>query len=259
MAGERATAGKIDPETLALRATPRRVVRFKRRLMIGIAGLAIAGILGVTWLALRGPVLRFGKQAQELYNTDRKSSPDGLAGLPKDYGEIKKCAHCGCALLAEIKKGKYVYYCTGFKGKCGEPYVREEVLEQQFGQHLARLGIDQEVSEWIVRALRESCSDEKREHNEAIARLQAEWDRLQKRIDAMYVDKLDGRIEEGFHTRTRAQWRDEQERCERDIERHRAADDFIWIRVSRSSAWARTPTGCSPHSPQKRSGACRTS
>lgn len=41
----------------------------------------------------------------------------------------------------------------------------------------------------------------------------------------MYVDKLDGRIDEGFYKRMRAQWRDEQERRERDIERHRAADD----------------------------------
>jgi type IV secretion system protein TrbI len=89
MAGERPTAGKIDPETLALRATPRRIMRFKRRLMIGIAAVGIAGIFGVTWLALTGPIPRFGQQSQELYSIDRKSTPDGLAGLPKDYGEIK--------------------------------------------------------------------------------------------------------------------------------------------------------------------------
>ena len=76
-------------------------------------------------------------------------------------------------------------------------------LYDQFAQHLARLRIDEDVFEWIVRALRESCSYEKREHNDAIARLQAEWNRLQKRIDAMYVDKLDGRIEEGFYMRLR--------------------------------------------------------
>ncbi|MCK5680182.1 recombinase family protein, partial [bacterium] len=34
------------------------------------------------------------------------------------------CGHCGCALTAEIKKGKYVYYhCTGNKGKCPEKWV----------------------------------------------------------------------------------------------------------------------------------------
>jgi site-specific DNA recombinase len=31
------------------------------------------------------------------------------------------------ALVGEKKKGKYVYYrCTGNKGKCPEPYAREE-------------------------------------------------------------------------------------------------------------------------------------
>jgi type IV secretion system protein VirB10 len=81
--------GKIDPETLALRAPSRRVVRFKRRLMIGIAAVGIAGIFGVTWLALQGPILRFGQHEQELYSTDRKSTPDGLVELPNDYSEIR--------------------------------------------------------------------------------------------------------------------------------------------------------------------------
>ena len=35
----------------------------------------------------------------------------------------------------------------------------------------------------------------KRDHEQAIARLTTEHDRLQQRIHAMYVDKLDGRIE----------------------------------------------------------------
>ena len=35
---------------------------------------------------------------------------------------LVSCGHWGCALVAEKKKGKYVYYhCTGNKGKCGEP------------------------------------------------------------------------------------------------------------------------------------------
>ncbi|HBI19378.1 MAG TPA: recombinase family protein, partial [Brevundimonas sp.] len=53
------------------------------------------------------------------------------------------CGHCGCALVGEIKKKKYIYYhCTGFKGKCGEPYVREEVLEERFTDLLRQLRFD---------------------------------------------------------------------------------------------------------------------
>jgi type IV secretion system protein VirB10 len=43
----------------------------------------------VTWLALKGPAMRFGQQAQELYNTERKPTPDGLAALPGSYGQMR--------------------------------------------------------------------------------------------------------------------------------------------------------------------------
>jgi hypothetical protein len=32
------------------------------------------------------------------------------------------CGHCGCSVVGEIKKRRYVYYhCTGYKGRCDEP------------------------------------------------------------------------------------------------------------------------------------------
>ncbi len=80
---------KVDPETLVLKAAPRRVVRFKRRLLIGIAAVGCAAIFSVTWLALKGPAMRLGQQAQELYNTERKPTPDGLAALPGNYGQMR--------------------------------------------------------------------------------------------------------------------------------------------------------------------------
>lgn len=51
-----------------------------------------------------------------------------------------RCGHCGCSLVGEVKKGRYVYYhCTGYRGKCPEPYKGEEVLEQQFAMRLRDL------------------------------------------------------------------------------------------------------------------------
>jgi site-specific DNA recombinase len=122
-------------------------------------------------------------------------------------------------------KGRYVYYhCTGYRGKCPEPYIREEAIEGEFADVLGRLAFDDEVLDWVRSALLESHADEKREHEEAIARLQQEYNRLQGRIDTMYVDKLDGRIDAAFFDRTAAQWRDEQARCLSDIERHQNAN-----------------------------------
>lgn len=83
------SAPKVDPEELQLRATPRRAVRFKRGLLIAIAALGSGAILTVTMIALKGPALRIQEQAEELYNTERKPTPDGLAALPSDYSQTK--------------------------------------------------------------------------------------------------------------------------------------------------------------------------
>jgi site-specific DNA recombinase len=61
-------------------------------------------------------------------------------------------------------------------------------------------------------------------HEEAIARLRAESVRLQNRLDAMDVDKLDGKIDEAFFERKAAEWRAEQGRLLRSIEARQAAN-----------------------------------
>jgi type IV secretion system protein VirB10 len=81
--------GKETADRLDLRAPPlRRVVRFRRGLVIGAAALGAGALFTVTMIALKGPALRTAGQAEELYNTDRKATPDGLAALPKDYSQV---------------------------------------------------------------------------------------------------------------------------------------------------------------------------
>jgi DNA invertase Pin-like site-specific DNA recombinase len=39
------------------------------------------------------------------------------------FSGLISCGHCGCSLVGDIKKGKYIYYrCSGYKGDCGEKY-----------------------------------------------------------------------------------------------------------------------------------------
>ena len=105
-----------------------------------------------------------------------------------------------------------------------EPYVREAVLEAQFTAALRRLKFDDEVLAWVKQALRQSHADERREHEEAIARLQAEHTKIQRRLDAMYDDKLDGVIDEAFFRRKADECRAEQTKLSDEIERHRQAN-----------------------------------
>ena len=83
---------KIDPDSLVLRGRPRRVVRFKRNVVIGVAAILCIAVFGATWLALNGSGLRRHLSDQELFSTDREATPDGLASLPGSYDQIKKPA-----------------------------------------------------------------------------------------------------------------------------------------------------------------------
>jgi hypothetical protein len=148
------------------------------------------------------------------------------------FSGLIACHACGCAVVGEIKKQRYIYYhCTGYADKCqGNPascrrkYVREEALERQFTELLGRLRFDDEVLEWVRDALHASHADERREHEDAIKRHQAEYKRLQDRINGMYVDKLDGLVDSAFFEKISNQWREEQNRCQRAMDQHRAAE-----------------------------------
>ncbi|WP_419739548.1 TrbI/VirB10 family protein [Ruegeria sp.] len=67
----------------------RRIVRFRKSVVIGGTAIVSTGLLIVTLLALQTPALRIAKQAEELYNTGTNPTPDGLAALPGDYSQVK--------------------------------------------------------------------------------------------------------------------------------------------------------------------------
>ncbi|MGI8426499.1 MAG: hypothetical protein ACR2M4_07865 [Actinomycetota bacterium] len=98
------------------------------------------------------------------------------------------------------------------------------MLESQFTALLGRLQFDDGVLAWVREALHASHADERHEHEEAIRRLQAEHKRLGDRINAMYLDKLDGRVDAPFFDKMSAEWRAEQNHCLREIERHESAE-----------------------------------
>lgn len=78
---------KADPDTLALRASPRPVTRLNRRMLAVLAGALGIVILGATLWSLQ-PRKRERNPATELYNVDRVSRADSLDQLPKDYTKV---------------------------------------------------------------------------------------------------------------------------------------------------------------------------
>lgn len=168
------------------------------------------------------------RELWEAVQTVRKGRHKALKRGGKErwaFQGLLTCGHCGCALTAEKRKGKYVYYhCTGHRGKCPEKYVREETLAAQFGDYLKNLQLDDDVVAWLKDALTASHDDEMRFHNESIEALQSQYTRLQARIDRMYEDKLDGIIAAAAYESKSAAWRTEQSEITHKIEAHQRAN-----------------------------------
>jgi type IV secretion system protein TrbI len=78
------------PDDIELRVRARPVRRINRNVLMGGTALFSVLLFGAVWFALNPPDFRERQQAQELYNTDRKPTAEGLAGLPSTYDAIPK-------------------------------------------------------------------------------------------------------------------------------------------------------------------------
>ncbi len=134
------------------------------------------------------------------------------------FKKMLTCAHDGCTVTAEVKKGKYVYYrCSGYKGPCDLPRFREEELAARMGDVLRDVHIPDEVIHTIESSLQQDQQKLSRESASIRARLERDVEAIHRRMDQAYEDKLDGKITEEFWNRKRAEWHAEELRVEGQI------------------------------------------
>jgi site-specific DNA recombinase len=128
------------------------------------------------------------------------------------FGGLLRCAYDDCMVTMELKKNRYTYYrCTGYRGKCALPYMREEELGNRLGQVLKDIYIPDDVLATLEHAL---LHDEDR----AQAQVKVERERLAQRlpqvrgrVERAYLDKLDGKISGEFWEARSSAWNQEEQ------------------------------------------------
>ena len=83
------TEGSRPAEEMRLRSSRPPVTRLSRRVLLGLGTAAALGIGGALFFALKPQHQTTGS---ELYNTNNRNTPDGLANLPRDYTGLPKPA-----------------------------------------------------------------------------------------------------------------------------------------------------------------------
>lgn len=149
-------------------------------------------------------------KVQKMFNQTKARSHD----VEFLYTGLITCGHCGCQLTAELKKGKYVYYhCTGKRGgTCKKDYIREEELDKVFQNLISKIpNPDTGLFEEIKKAIKDmkKLSSEYEETN--LTAIQEQINRLSRRIDNIYMDKLDGKVTEEFWELKHNLWYKEKE------------------------------------------------
>lgn len=81
--------GKVDPETLVLRARPARAIRFKRGVIVSIAAFAAAGVVGTAWFALQPHALHLAAGSDD-QTIAAKPPADTLSALPESYAAVPR-------------------------------------------------------------------------------------------------------------------------------------------------------------------------
>lgn len=142
------------------------------------------------------------------------------------YTNLIKCGLCGCYLTAEIKKNKYIYYhCSGTKGNCHQPYIRQEELEEKLAEPLRMLKISNEQANEIMQALKDIHKLKVEYHNNTMEDITKQVKKLQKRIDSIYIDKIEGNVSEEYWKEKTNLWQNEKNELLIKLSEHNAADE----------------------------------
>jgi type IV secretory pathway VirB10-like protein len=84
---DESAGGSRPPEEMRLRSSRPPVTRLSRRVLLGLVTAAAICIGGALFFALKPQHQTTGS---ELYNTNNRNTPDGLANLPRDYTGLPK-------------------------------------------------------------------------------------------------------------------------------------------------------------------------
>ncbi len=161
---------------------------------------------------------------------DKKLHDAAVAGLSRlnkprqktqfiTYRGLMTCGVCGCAITAERRKEKYVYYhCTWRKGNCDNiEYMEQKELEKQFEQILDNIYIDKEKADIVLLELEQNSGKEVALRESKRALLKQEYERVKSRSKLAYEDKLDGKLLEIDWVKKDREWKDKLLSLETEI------------------------------------------
>ncbi len=127
------------------------------------------------------------------------------------YNGLIRCQNCGCQLVGELKKGKYIYYhCTNSKRlDASKPSIREEKIEETFAEFLKQLSMPVSEFDRLKAGVKEFINQGCDYIEQKTAEIKKRIDLLNRRLSKIYDDHVDGVISDNMYFEKRDAWQKE--------------------------------------------------
>jgi len=155
--------------------------------------------------------------------------PFKYAGKPYIYRGLLRCAHCGLAVTPEKHKGHVYYHCTQYKGKHGAKWLREDNITEQIGKVFKDIQIPEEVLNQIVTSLQSSHEGKISFRETQYKLLTSEHEKYTKRLERIYIDRLDGRITDDEYDKFYQQFREKVTEIDTQLSMLQEAEDNYYL------------------------------
>ena len=150
--------------------------------------------------------------SRELYSICQKIIQERTKGKNSKhdfvYSNLIKCSKCGCYMVGEIKKGKYIYYhCTGNKGgNCKKSsYIRQEEIDKAVFALLDKCRISSETLELAKRCFKNELKNQNLYNEERLVAVDAEIKKLKERSEKLFNLYLDDKVSEEIYKKKSAE------------------------------------------------------
>lgn len=142
------------------------------------------------------------------------------------FKSLIRCAVCSGLITWEIQKGHWYGHCNGYRACTARKFVRQEIVEQGLLPYVEKITIQsRRLLDWMKRELKKSQRDQMAYALNARDELQKRSEAIQKRLDTLYDDKLDGKISEDFYQRKYNQYMAEKDEIVRGLKRYEANEN----------------------------------
>ncbi|MFC2108525.1 recombinase family protein [Candidatus Bipolaricaulota bacterium] len=113
--------------------------------------------------------------------------------------DLLVCGKCGCKITAQEKKGLYVYYnCTQGRGKCEQPYIRQERLADLLAVVVDSVHLTEEQVKFLLEVAGKNREASSRRAKLEIGHLESAVAQIKADRIQAYTDKSRGLIEDEF-------------------------------------------------------------